>query len=83
MCGMNGNQPQMFPQPKSKTWLWVAVGVVVLLVLLFAVYYYYYGYTPAPSGDEAEVSAIEQGLEAVDVKGLGSELEDIDKELVQ
>lgn len=84
MCGMNGNQPQMLPAPRSKTWVWAVIAVVAIIALLFAVYYYYYGYTPAPS-DTAEgldsTAAIEQDLQAIDIEGLDVELGDIEKEL--
>lgn len=89
---MNGNQqPPLLSQPKKSTWLWVVLGAVSVIVLVFALYYYYsayyaptdYGPIGSVSTEEKDLSAIEGGLQAESLDGLGAELGDIEKELSQ
>lgn len=85
---MNGNyQSPITSAPGKKSWLWPVIILVVIVVLFVAYYVFYYGYPPAPSSGTTgetftdETAAIGQDLQGVAIEGLGSELDDIEKEL--
>lgn len=87
---MNGNyQSPINSASGKKNWTWPVIILVVIVVLFAAYYIFYYGYPPAPSGETVggtltdETAAIEQDLRDIAVEGLGSELDDIEKELAQ
>ena len=71
----------------KKSWLGPVIVLVVIIVLFVAYYVFYYGYAPAPSGSTTggtfndDTAAIGQDLQDITVEGLGSELDDIEKEL--
>ena len=71
----------------KKSWMWPVIVLVIVLVLFAAYYVFYYGYTPAPidglEGEDEDAAALEQDLQGITTEGLGSELDDIEKELAQ
>lgn len=86
--GMNENyQSPMTSTSGKKSWLGPIIVLVVIIVLFVAYYVFYYGYTPAPSDGTTggisadDTAAIGQDLQSITVEGLGSELDDIEKEL--
>lgn len=87
--GVNGDQPQMLPQPQKNIWFWIVLGVVSVLALAFAFYNYYSVPVPPEEGvtrsavpiEGEDVSGIEGELQAEPLEDLDSELGDIEKEL--
>lgn len=79
----------MLPEPKKSAWTWIVL-VFVVLILAGAILWYL-NYTREEgdlsplvrSTSSDEVLAIESDLRATDVENLDSELEDIERELVQ
>ncbi len=73
------------PQKRNKV-LWILSGIMALAVL-FVAFVIYYGSLPEPgdtgaqAGTPEAITNLEAELQAVDLQDLGTELEDIEKEL--
>ncbi len=84
-----GARAPLLQEPQKNMWLWVVLIVVVVVVFAALLYYIYEPEDNAPAlvlprrelSDETTV--IENDLGSANFDDLGSELEDIDKELAQ
>lgn len=85
-----GARAPLLQEPQKNMWLWVVLIVVVVVVFVALLYYIY---TPEEESAPSvvlpqpelsdDVTVIEEDLGSADFTDLGSELDDIDKELAQ